>query len=94
LMNGVHHVYPQLAFLDFEKTLTRLEIPTFMVNGRYDYTCVASITERWYHQLEAPVKDLIWLENSGHNGIYTEPDVFIDYMVNTVLPVASKFHYY
>ncbi len=94
LMNGVHHVYPQLAFLDFEKTLTKLEIPTFMVNGRYDYTCVASITERWYHQLEAPVKDLIWLENSGHNGIYTEPDVFIDYMVNTVLPVASKFHYY
>jgi pimeloyl-ACP methyl ester carboxylesterase len=92
LMDGVHHIYPQLAFLDFEKDITKLEIPIFVVNARYDYTCVASITERWYQQLEAPVKDLLWLENSGHNGVYTEPDVFIDYMVNTVLPAAREYH--
>jgi pimeloyl-ACP methyl ester carboxylesterase len=90
LLKGVKIVYPQLAFLDFEKEAVKLELPVFIVNGRYDYTCVATITERWFNQLEAPVKDMLWLEHSGHNGVYTEPQAFISYMKEVVLPATRK----
>jgi hypothetical protein len=35
--------------------------------------------------LEAPHKNLIWFENSGHTPLYEEPTHFVDVMVNTVL---------
>ncbi|MDA3833710.1 MAG: alpha/beta hydrolase, partial [Spirochaetales bacterium] len=38
LIRGVKHIYPQLAFLDFEQKVKRLEIPLFLVSGRYDFT--------------------------------------------------------
>jgi len=88
LLNAVKIVYPQLAFLDFEQDALKLDLPVFIVNGRYDYTCVATITERWFNRLEAPYKDLLWLENSGHNGVYTEPEAFITYMKEVVLPIT------
>lgn len=90
LLKGVKIVYPQLAFLDFEQDALMLDLPVFIVNGRYDYTCVATITERWFNQLQAPVKDMLWLEQSGHNGVYTEGAAFIAYMKEVVLPATQK----
>jgi len=88
LIRGVKHIYPQLADLDFERDITELECPLFIVNGRYDYSCVATITERWYTKVKAPLKGLLWLENSGHNAVYTEADMFMRYMVQ--IPMTSS----
>lgn len=51
--------------LNFERTALRLECPVFIGNGRYDLTCVAEIADRWFRKIEAPVKNLVWFENSG-----------------------------
>jgi len=90
LIRGVKHIYPQLADLDFERDITELECPLFIVNGRYDYSCVATITERWYTKVKAPLKGLLWLENSGHNAVYTEADMFMRYMVQIVRPLSES----
>ncbi|PKL20665.1 MAG: alpha/beta hydrolase [Spirochaetae bacterium HGW-Spirochaetae-4] len=89
VVRGVKQVYPLLSDLDFERDVTELECPLFIVNGRYDMSCVATISERWYNQVEAPVKDLLWLEKSGHNAVYSEADEFMRYMVETVLPLSD-----
>jgi esterase/lipase len=88
VIRGVKHVYPQLSDLDFERDITMLECPLFIVNGRYDMSCVATISERWYNKVQAPVKDLLWLEKSGHNAVYSEAQEFMQYMVETVLPLS------
>jgi len=85
LMNGVKKVYPKVARLDFEKEIKTLGCPLFIVNGRYDYTCVATIAERWFNAVDAPMKELVWFENSDHESCYTESGKFIDFMTNTVL---------
>ncbi|GAB1484898.1 alpha/beta hydrolase [Treponema sp.] len=85
LLAGVEHVYPQLENLDFERDLRELGCPVFFANGRYDMTCVATITERYFTGLRAPLKKLEWFELSGHNPCYTENEKFIDFMVDTVL---------
>lgn len=89
VIRGVKEIYPQLAFTDLEKEITSFEIPVFLINGRYDYSCVHWISERWYEGLDAPYKDLLWLEDSGHNGVYTEPQKVIDYFEEVILPVTQ-----
>lgn len=85
LVEGVSEVYPQLADLDFERDVAHLECPLFIVNGRYDLTCVADIAARWFEKVQAPIKELIWFENSGHNPCYQEPEAFIKFMKTNVL---------
>jgi len=77
LVEGVGEVYPLLADLDFERDVPALGCPVYIVNGRYDLTCVADIAARWFGKLEAPRKELVWFENSGHNPCYQEPEAFV-----------------
>jgi len=85
LVAGVNIVYPQLEDLDFERDLAELRCPVFFAVGRYDMTCVGTLTERYYQKLRAPLKGLEWFELSGHNPCYTESEKFISFMTDTVL---------
>ena len=89
LMRGVKEVYPTIRDRSLENEAIQFECPLVVINARYDYSCVASITERWYEQTTAPSKHYLWLEHSGHNGIYTEPSVFIEFMKEQVLPLKE-----
>ena len=89
LIRSVKTIYPKIRHRSLEQEATHFRIPVFVINARYDMSCVASITERWYNNLKAPDKQLLYLEQSGHNGIYTEPDVFMHFMRTEVLPTAK-----
>jgi len=75
-------VYPQLQDLDFTTQAARLDLPVYFLVGRQDINAMASLVERYYNVLEAPHKELIWLE-SGHGASSEE---LLDAMVNRVLP--------
>lgn len=85
LIAGVNIVYPQLSELDFEKTACEIPIPVYLAIGRYDYTCVHSIAERYFYMLKAPIKELIWFEQSGHSPCYEESEKFNRMMSEKVL---------
>lgn len=44
-----------------------------------------ALVEDYLRILEAPHKELIWFEHSGHSPWQEEPDKVVDFMVNTVL---------
>lgn len=90
LIRSIKTLYPKIRHRSLEEDAVQFQIPVFVINGRYDMSCVASITERWYNNLKAPEKQLLYLERSGHNGIYTEPDVFMHFMRTKVLPIADR----
>lgn len=85
LVRGVKQIYPQLRHRTLEEEAVAFDCPLIVVNAAYDYSCVHTITERWYSKTSAPQKKYLHLMESGHNGIYTEADRFIDFMVNEVL---------
>lgn len=89
VIRGVKTIYPQLESLDFEQEVTKLDCPLFLVTGRYDMSCVASLSERWFTQVSAPQKEFLWLEKSGHNGVYTEADRFMCFMMESVRPLSD-----
>ena len=63
----------------------RCNAPRHLFAGRNDVNAVSSLVERYYNVLQAPHKELLWLE-SGHGATAEE---LLDGFVNHVL-VTSK----
>ncbi|MBW7883920.1 MAG: alpha/beta fold hydrolase [Caldilineaceae bacterium] len=85
LIDGFSAVYPQLVDLDFTTQAARLQVPVYFVVGRHDVNAMASLVERYFEILEAPHKELIWFEKSGHTPLYEERNRFVEVMANQVV---------
>lgn len=85
LMNTFNRVYPQLQDTDFRLDATEFDLPVYIVLGRHDMNNPSQIPEEYYNLIEAPMKRLIFFEDSGHGMIWEEADLFHDLMVDTVL---------
>jgi pimeloyl-ACP methyl ester carboxylesterase len=66
-------VYPQLYDVDFRTGAAELEVPVYFLHGRHDINAMPSLIEEYFRILDAPHKELIWFERSGHNVIPEEP---------------------
>ncbi len=77
--------YPQLQDIDFRETDTTFDVPVFFVQGANEADGRAEPFDEWYPMIEAPTKDVVVLDTSGHRPLFEQPDEFVDYMNNTVL---------
>lgn len=84
LIDSFAVVYPQLSDLDFTTQARTLEVPVYFLTGRNDVNAMSSLVERYYGVLQAPHKELIWLEG-GHGLSGSNLGQFVDVMVNKVL---------
>lgn len=86
-------VYPQLAGVDLEAQVPRLEVPVWFLLGREDYVTPSEIAARYFEKLEAPSKTLLWFEHSGHSPPFEEPDRFnaiLGQQVRSVLMTEAR----
>lgn len=79
-------VYPHLWDVDFRTQATKLEVPVYFLIGRHDINAPVALTEEYYELLDAPHKQIVWFEHSGHTPWVSESDRFVEAMVETVLP--------
>lgn len=86
MMNTFNVVYPQLQEMDFRVDAARLDLPVYIVLGRHDMNNPSPIPEEYFNLLQAPRKQLVFFEDSGHGMIWQETDKFRRLMVDTVLP--------
>jgi pimeloyl-ACP methyl ester carboxylesterase len=73
-------LYPQLQDVDLRKDAASLEIPVYIVTGKYEARGRATPAQAWYEILEAPHKEWITFENSGHRTLFEEPAAFAEMM--------------
>ena len=78
-------LYPHLSDLDLRATASQLEIPVYLVEGRYEARGRVEPAREWFAQLDAPDKQLITFELSGHRPFVEEPEWFHQIMTDTVL---------
>jgi pimeloyl-ACP methyl ester carboxylesterase len=84
LLDTLGVVYPHLWEVDFRRQATDLEVPIYFLIGRHDVNAPPALTEAYYDLLNAPHKELVWFERSGHNPWVSEPERFVDVMVEAM----------
>lgn len=86
MINTFNHVYPQLYKTDLRKDYAKIKIPVYFFIGRHDINAPTSLVEDYYKVLDAPHKEIIWFEHSGHDPWINENDEFVK-KLNEVLNV-------
>ena len=89
LLDTFAALYPQLQEIDFRKDATSLAIPVYIVTGTYEARGRAVPAQAWFEILEAPYKEWIVFEHSGHRPLFEEPAAFAELMQQVVANSAK-----
>lgn len=84
-MDTFNALYPQIQHVDLRETATEFDIPVFFVQGAHEADGRAEPFADWYPTIDAPTKDLVVFDTSGHRPLWEQPDEFVTYMTDTVL---------
>ncbi len=82
-------LYPQLQDIDFRTDAIQLDVPVYLVQGRHEAPGRATLAEEWFAMLDAPAKHMTVFDTSGHRPLFEQPDLFQEFMTETVLPGAT-----
>src|SRR5690606_1967428 len=80
-------VLPQLLAFDATKHRA-FDVPVLQFLGRHDWTTPTTPVARWFEQVVAPSKHLVWFEHSAHLCMIEEPGKFLVSLVDLALPHA------
>lgn len=69
-------MHNELQTLDLFQSVSRVEVPTFIFVGRHDHHVSAEVAADYFHTLDAPIKKLVWFEQSAHNIPFEQPNQF------------------
>ena len=81
-------LYPQLQDIDFRTDATQLAVPVYLIEGRHEAPGRLGPAKQWFDLLDAPTKQLITFDTSGHRPLFEQPDRFAAQM-RTVLAETS-----
>lgn len=70
--------------------VTEVRCPLFLFEGRHDYNANSELARERFEKEQAPAKQFVWFENSGHMPTTEEPGKFLVSLVSFVRPIAEK----
>ena len=89
LLSTMNNLWSKLWEIDLREQVTAVAVPVFFLEGRHDVNAPPELVEDYLQILDAPHKELIWFEHSGHSPWVEEPDKVVDVLVTKVLKFGS-----
>jgi proline iminopeptidase len=83
-LDTVGTIYPSLQGIDFRQDVTALDIPFYMILGEHEARGRAVLANEWFELLDAPSKEAVIFEGSGHRAHFDRPGEFADVMTHVV----------
>jgi pimeloyl-ACP methyl ester carboxylesterase len=83
-------LYPQLQEIDFRRDVPRLDLPVYVALGAHEATGRSSLVREWFPQLQAPSKQLVVFDRSGHVPHLDEPGRFAAFMDQVLRETGSR----
>jgi pimeloyl-ACP methyl ester carboxylesterase len=77
VINTYNHVYQQLYTIDMRTDYIKLDVPVYFFLGRHDVNAPTVLVEEYERILDAPDKEIVWFEHSGHSPWINERDQFV-----------------
>jgi pimeloyl-ACP methyl ester carboxylesterase len=81
---SLEHLWAVVPVTDLNSTVPIVEIPVFIIQGKYDYQVSTTLAEHYFKNIDAPYKQFYVFENSAHSPCFEEPEKFIYIMKNDV----------
>jgi pimeloyl-ACP methyl ester carboxylesterase len=81
---SIETMWPEMRKTNFFLEVPKVDIPVYFFIGRSDYNTPFEIVERYYEKLQAPKKEIVWFEKSGHQLITEESDKFVTEMLKVI----------
>ena len=85
IINTYNHVYQQLYNINMRTDYTELAVPLYFFLGRHDVNAPTALVEEYVEVLNAPHKEIVWFEHSGHSPWVNERDMFIEEVLSCLL---------
>jgi pimeloyl-ACP methyl ester carboxylesterase len=82
-------MWPKLARLSLENVRT-VGTPVILFLGRHDTTTPPEIASAWLSRLKAPLKSVIWFDNSAHLPMIEESGRMLEILLTRVRPLAGR----
>ncbi|BFU93322.1 MAG: alpha/beta hydrolase [Nitrospira sp.] len=82
-------MWAEISALDLTKTVPALQMPVFFFLGRHDHVVAPETSAAYFEILSAPLKRIVWFEESAHEPTVEEADKFNTAMVGLVLPTVQ-----
>lgn len=87
---SIRTMAPQLGKVDLTQMGYDFSEPVFFFEGRQDPDCRPSLVLDYARKLNAPHKDFVWFEHSGHFPFYEESARFSEELIRRVRPLAAQ----
>jgi len=69
-----------LGDIDFRIDVPHLDVPVYVLEGKYEAAGRETPARQWFASLSAPIKRYVVFANSGHTPQYDEPGRFAEFM--------------
>jgi proline iminopeptidase len=79
-----------LQRINLLQSARRIDAPVYLFEGRLDHQVSATLAARWLDQLQAPRKELVWFEHSGHELNAEEPERMQQMLIKKVRPETYR----
>lgn len=83
-------LWDKMQATDLTQQVTKLEIPTYFLHGKYDYTCAYPLAKGYFEKLDAPLKGFYTFEESAHSPKFEEPEKMRQILLEDVLAETNK----
>lgn len=83
-------LFDETSRVDLMRRVTRLKVPVVFMSGRHDWNVPAVLAAQYFERIEAPCKQLVWFEHSGHNPPFDEPERFDSVMNGEILSTVKR----
>jgi pimeloyl-ACP methyl ester carboxylesterase len=85
---STYAMWDEISALNLVKAAPALAMPVFFFIGRHDHMIAPQTSVAYFYALNAPLKRLVWFEESAHEPSFEEPAKFNAAMRELVRPVA------
>jgi pimeloyl-ACP methyl ester carboxylesterase len=82
-------LYPRIQHVDLREQAERLEVPVYLAQGAHETPGRTGPALEWFELLDAPSKDLVVFDTSGHRPLWEQPEEFHELMTEQVLAETS-----
>jgi len=83
-----NQLFNELMNFDYEKLGTEFSIPFFIFQGDDDIITPTKNAERFFQDVNAPLKEFVNIKNAGHLACFARPEQFLKELIERVRPLA------